>query len=258
MVIPLSSVLDCPMHFVGVIPARFNSTRLPGKPLLEIAGKSLVQWVYERARQASRLDDIIVATDDERIFRAVEGFNGKVVMTSADHPSGTDRVAEVAQSIQADVFINIQGDEPLISPETIDSVCAPFERDADIQVTTACVEITDPEEINSPHAVKVVCNRQGWALYFSRATIPHRRGVGPVYKHLGIYGYRRDFLRMFSSLEVSPLEKIERLEQLRLLENGIPVHVVEVQQDSLGVDTDEDIERVRPLLENEASRSGRN
>ncbi|MEE2840682.1 MAG: 3-deoxy-manno-octulosonate cytidylyltransferase [Acidobacteriota bacterium] len=243
------------MHFVGVIPARFNSTRLPGKPLIEIAGKPMIQWVHQRARQASRLDDIIVATDDERIFRAVEGFEGKAVMTSADHPSGTDRVAEVAQSIEGDVFINIQGDEPLIPTETIDSVCAPFERDADIQVTTACVQISDPAEVNSPHAVKVVFDPQGRALYFSRATIPHRRGVGSVYKHLGIYGYRRDFLRVFSSLPVSPLEKIERLEQLRLLENGIPIHVVEVPQDSLGVDTDEDLDRVRPLLENEASGS---
>jgi 3-deoxy-manno-octulosonate cytidylyltransferase (CMP-KDO synthetase) len=241
------------MHFVGVIPARFNSTRLPGKPLLEIAGKPMIQWVHQRARQASRLDDIIVATDDERIFQAVEAFQGKAVMTSADHPSGTDRVAEVAQSIEGDVFINIQGDEPLIPPETIDSVCSPFERDADIQVTTACVQISDPAEVNSPHAVKVVFDPQGRALYFSRATIPHRRGGGSVYKHLGIYGYRRDFLRVFSSLPVSPLEKIERLEQLRLLENGIPIHVVEVQQDSLGVDTDEDLDRVRPLLENEAS-----
>ncbi len=244
------------MHFVGVIPARFNSTRLPGKPLLEIAGKPLIQWVYERVRQASRLDDIIVATDDERIFQAVESFNGQAVMTSPDHPSGTDRVAEVAQSIEADVFINIQGDEPLISPQTIDVVGEPFERDADIQVTTACVEITDPEEVSSPHAVKVVSNPLGRALYFSRATIPHRRGAGPVYKHLGIYGYRRDFLRVFPSLPVSPLEKIERLEQLRLLENGIPVHVIEVQEDSLGVDTEEDIRRVRPLLENEISGSG--
>ena len=215
----------------------------------------MIQWVHQRARQASRLDDIIVATDDERICRAVEGFEGKAVMTSADHPSGTDRVAEVAQSIEGDVFINIQGDEPLIPTETIDSVCAPFERDADIQVVTACVQISDPAEVNSPHAVKVVFDPQGRALYFSRATIPHRRGVGSVYKHLGIYGYRRDFLRVFSSLPVSPLEKIERLEQLRLLENGIPIHVVEVPQDSLGVDTDEDLDRVRPLLENEASSS---
>ena len=152
------------MHFVGVIPARFNSTRLPGKPLIEIAGKPLIEWVYQRARQASRLDDIIVATDDERIFQAVEGFNGKVVMTSADHASGTDRVAEVAQSVQGDVFINIQGDEPLIPPETIDQVAAPFERDADIQVTTACVEITGPVESNRPHAVKVVVNVVGKAV----------------------------------------------------------------------------------------------
>ena len=238
------------MHFVGVIPARINSTRIPGKPLLKIAGKSLIEWVYERACQASRLDDIIVATDDERILRTVESFNGKVVMTSPDHVSGTDRVAEVAESVQADVFVNMQGDEPLISPETIDQICMPFERDADIKVTTACFEIVDPMEMNDPHTVKVVFNKQGRALYFSRATIPHQQGVGLVYKHIGIYGYRRDCLRIFSDLSVSPLETTERLEQLRLLENDIPIHVVEVMEDSFGVNTDEDIERVRPLLEN--------
>ena len=238
------------MHFVGVIPARLNSTRLPGKPLLEIAGKPLVQWVYLRARQASRLDEVIVATDDERVFSAVEAFGGSVLMTRADHVSGTDRVAEVAQSVEADVFVNIQGDEPLISPATIDQVCTPFERDSEIQVTTARFEITDPEEIESPHVVKVVVNRQDRALYFSRAAIPYRRGHGPVYKHLGIYGYRREFLHILSELKSSTLEETERLEQLRLLENGIPVHVVEVQEDSLGVDTHEDIDRVRPLLEN--------
>jgi 3-deoxy-manno-octulosonate cytidylyltransferase (CMP-KDO synthetase) len=173
-------------------------------------------------------------------------------MTRSDHLSGIDRVAEVAETVQGDVFVNIQGDEPLIAVETIEKVCAPFEGKARVQVTTARVEITDLEEINSPHVVKVVTNEQGRALYFSRAPIPYLRNEpGSVYKHLGIYGYRREFLGMLSKLRPSKLEEIEALEQLRLLENGIPIQVVEVAQDSVGVDTLEDLDRVRPLLENE-------
>ena len=246
------------MHFVGVIPARFNSSRLPGKPLIEIAGKPLIQWVYERACQASRLDEVIVAAEDERVRQRVKDFGGKVLMTASDHLSGTDRVAEVAESTPGDVFVNIQGDEPLIAPDTIDQVCAPFEGNSQLQVTTARVKITDPEEIGSPHVVKVVVDEQDWALYFSRAAIPYpQQGTGSVYKHLGIYGYRREFLHMLVQLSPSRLEEIEALEQLSLLENGIRIRVVEVYQDSLGVDTEEDLERVRPLLENELKDSQR-
>jgi len=246
------------MRFVGVIPARYNSSRIPGKPLIEIAGRPMIQWVYDRASQASSLAEVLVATEDERVLRTVEDFGGRALMTRSDHLSGIDRVAEVAETIQGDVFVNIQGDEPLIAVDTIEKVCSPFEGNARVQVTTARVEITDPEEINNPHVVKVVTNEQGRALYFSRAPIPYLRNEpGSIYKHLGIYGYRREFLRMLSKLRPSKLEDIEALEQLRLLENGIPIQVVEVAQDSVGVDTLEDLDRVRPLLENELKESKR-
>ena len=218
----------------------------------------MIQWVYDRAGQASGLAEVIVATEDERVLRTVEDFGGRALMTRSDHQSGIDRVAEVAETVQGDVFVNIQGDEPLISADTIERVCSPFEGDPRVQVTTARVEITDPEEINNPHVVKVVTNDQGRALYFSRAPIPYLRNEpSSVYKHLGIYGYRREFLRMLSKLKPSKLEKVEALEQLRLLENGIPIQVVEVTKDSVGVDTLEDLERVRPLLENELKGSKR-
>jgi 3-deoxy-manno-octulosonate cytidylyltransferase (CMP-KDO synthetase) len=239
------------MRFIGVIPARYHSTRLPGKALIEIAGRPLVQWVYEQARQASHLDDLVVATDDLRILNTVEGFGGKAVMTRSDHNSGTDRVAELAQSIEADVFVNIQGDEPLISWHTIDGVCSPFERDVEVQITTARIKISDPDQIKSPHVVKVVVDSLERALYFSRAPIPcPQRRAGTFYKHLGIYGYRREFLQALSQLNPSELEETEGLEQLRFLENGVEIRVVEVSEDSPHVDTRDDILRVRPLLEN--------
>ncbi|MCZ6484450.1 MAG: 3-deoxy-manno-octulosonate cytidylyltransferase [Acidobacteria bacterium] len=244
------------MHFVGVIPVRFNSSRLPGKPLIEIAGKPLIQWVYERVSQVSRLAEVIVATEDERVFRRVKDFGGKALMTASDHLTGSDRVAEVAESVQGEVFVNIQGDEPLMAADTIEQVCSPFEGNSQVQITTSRIKITDPAEIDSPDVVKVVVDEQDRALYFSRSTIPYpRKAAGAVYKHLGLYGYRREFLQILSKLRPSRLEKIEALEQLRWLENGIPIQVVEVYQDSLGVDTEEDLERVRPLLENEPEGS---
>lgn len=244
------------MRFVGVIPARYNSTRIPGKPLIEIAGRPMIQWVYDRASQASSLAEVLVATEDERVLRTVEDFGGRALMTHSDHLSGLDRVAEVVESIQGDVFVNIQGDEPLIAVDTIEKVCSAFEGNARVQVTTARVEITDPEEIKNPNVVKVVTNEQGRALYFSRAPIPYLRNEpGAIYKHLGIYGYRREFFGLLPKLRPSKLEKMEALEQLRLLENGIPIQVVEVAQDSIGVDILEDLDRVRPLLENELKES---
>ncbi len=240
------------MRFIGVIPARYASSRFPGKAIIKIAGKTLIQWVYERVCQACCLDDVVVATDDERILQVVEVFGGKVMMTRSGHISGTDRVAEVAESLPGDIFVNIQGDEPLIAPDTIEAVCAPFEDNPEIQVTTARVKITDSREVESPHAVKVVVNGRGQALYFSRSRIPYPRRPTSFYKHLGIYAYRRDFLLALSELKPSPLENIEGLEQLRFLENGISVRVVEVREDSWGVDTIEDVDRVRPLLENMA------
>lgn len=244
------------MRFVGVVPARYQSIRLPGKALIEIAGKPLVQWVYERSCEASFLDEVWVATDDRRIQAAVERFGGKALMTSEEHRSGTDRVAEAASRIEADVYVNIQGDEPLISPSTVDAVCVPFTRDRDVQLTTASVLISRLEEAASPHVVKVVSDEQGRALYFSRAAIPHPRNPpASFFKHLGIYAYRRDLLLALGALRPSRLEKTEGLEQLRFLENGVPIRVVEVENDSLGVDTPEDVERVRPILQNRASGS---
>ena len=245
------------MRFIGVIPARYHSTRFPGKPLVEIAGKPLVQWVYDRAREARHLDDLLVATDDLRILRAVESFGGKAVMTRSDHPSGTDRVSEVAQTIEADVFVNIQGDEPLISPGTIEGICSPFERGIDVQVTTARLEIDRESEIQDPNVVKVVVDGEERALYFSRSVIPYpRQGQTRFFKHLGIYAYRRQLLQKLPQLKPSPLEKNECLEQLRFLENGIPIHVIEVSDDSPQVNTQEDIRRVRPVLENTALIEG--
>lgn len=239
------------MRFIGVIPARFGSSRLPGKPLLRIAGKPLIQWVYERALQVRRLSSLWVATDDERIRECVSAFGGKVMMTRSDHGSGTDRVAEVASRLEADVFVNIQGDEPLISGSTIDSVCRVFEKEPGAQVCTASIHLQEPEEARSPHVVKVVTDINGRALYFSRSPIPFERKPPAQYrKHLGIYAYRRDVLLNLYALSPSNLELTEGLEQLRFLENGMAVHVVEVPDDSVGVDTIEDLERVRPLLEN--------
>lgn len=246
------------MHFVGVIPARYQSSRLPGKALIELAGRSLIEWVYRQSRLCSRLDDVVVATDDERIRQRVEQFGGKVLLTRTDHASGTDRVAEVASRIPGDVFINIQGDEPLIAPETISSVCQPFLTEPELEVSTACVLIEDPEHISSPHVCKVVFNCNGRALYFSRSVIPHpRREGGQHFKHVGIYGYTREFLSRLDQLPPSRLETAEALEQLRFLENGVSIRVVRVEEDSIGVDTPEDVELVRRLLENSVRQSGK-
>ena len=244
------------MRFVGVVPARFASTRLPGKPLLEIAGKPLIQWVYEAASQATCLERVVVATDDERIFRTVLAFGGQVMMTRSDHQSGTDRVAEIAACLDADVFVNVQGDEPLMAAGTIESVCKPFTLNPALQVSTARIRITDPEEARKPQVVKVVTDAAGRALYFSRSLIPFpRREPATWYKHIGIYAYRRQFLLALQDLKPSPLETAECLEQLRFLENGHVIEAVEVTEESLGIDTPEDLERVRPLLQNRPTAS---
>lgn len=238
------------MHFIGIVPARYASTRLPGKVLLPLCGKPMIQWVWERARASRRLEDVIVATDDERIRGVVEGFGGRVEMTSPEHASGTDRIAEVAGRISADVFVNIQGDEPVISPNTIDAVCACFEDKPDTMIATARVRLEDEQALD-PDVVKVVTDSGGRALYFSRAQIPYRRGRGcPYFKHIGIYGYRRNFLLGLQGLRPSALEESEKLEQLRFLDNGFSIQVVTVESDSIGVDNPADLERVRPLLEN--------
>lgn len=207
----------------------------------------MLEHVFERTAQARYLTSVIIATDDERIAAAARGFGAPVRMTRADHPSGTDRVAEVASADTAELIVNIQGDEPLIDPAAIDAAILPLLHDDDIQMGTLKKRIEDPREIGDPNVVKVVTDRAGNAIYFSRSTIPY--GGSQHYKHIGLYVYRRDFLLGYSDLPVGPLERAERLEQLRALENGYPIRVVETEYESLGVDTPEDLERVSKLFE---------
>jgi 3-deoxy-manno-octulosonate cytidylyltransferase (CMP-KDO synthetase) len=242
------------MKAIGIIPARWQATRLPGKPLAEIAGRPMIQHVYERAREAASLTEVIVATDDERILAAVRECGGQAVLTSPDHRSGTDRVAEAAAERDADVVVNIQGDEPLIDPHAIDALVAPFLSEPALSMTTLAVPIRAAEEIDDPGVVKVVVDRHGYALYFSRYPVPYQReegtgSSGGRLKHLGLYAYRADFLQAFSRMEPTPLEQAEKLEQLRALENGERIFVVLTEHDAVSVDTPEDLARVRALVE---------
>ncbi|MBF0143113.1 MAG: 3-deoxy-manno-octulosonate cytidylyltransferase [Magnetococcales bacterium] len=232
-----------------VIPARYASTRLPGKALAEIAGKPMIRHVYERASQA-RVGRVLVATDDLRIARAVTAFGGEAVMTSPEHPSGTDRIAEAIGADFQGLVVNVQGDEPMLVPGMIDEVVAPLVADPGIPMGTLAHLLTDAEEFQSRDVVKVVTDRRGFALYFSRAPIPcHRDGVagegGGPFRHVGLYAYRADFLRRFSRLPPTPLEQAEKLEQLRALEHGYPIRVVTTSHRAVGVDTPEDLEKVR-------------
>jgi 3-deoxy-manno-octulosonate cytidylyltransferase (CMP-KDO synthetase) len=244
-----------PQKILGIIPARFASSRFPGKPLASIAGQPLIQRVVERCQEARSLDEVIVATDDERI-RAVATRFCRVEMTAAGHPSGTDRVAEVAARCGCDAVVNIQGDEPLIDPGSIDAVAGALAR---AEMSTAATPVRDPAEYDNPNVVKVVVNQAGQALYFSRRTIPYLRDAAsgsvseqlaafPFLKHLGIYGYRRDTLLRLVRFPVTPLEAAEKLEQLRALERGIPMAVVRVEHDSVGVDVPADVARVERWL----------
>ncbi|TCL64791.1 3-deoxy-manno-octulosonate cytidylyltransferase (CMP-KDO synthetase) [Hydrogenispora ethanolica] len=239
------------MKVLGVIPARYQSTRLPGKPLLDIVGKPMIQWVYESAKTASLLDEVLVATDDQRICDAVRQFGGTVELTAADHPTGTDRLAEVARRHDADLIINIQGDEPLIRGEVIDSIIQPLVADMTLPMSTAKVRLTEPAQIEEPSVVKVVTDEEGYALYFSRSPIPYPRKaeMAQYWKHVGLYGYRREFLLKYVELPQTTIELTESLEQLRVLSYGYRIKVVEVAQDSVGVDTPADLERVRAILE---------
>ena len=234
------------MRAVGVIPARYASSRFPGKPLADLRGRPLVQHVYERARRSKTLARVVVATDDLRIRDAVVAFGGEVQLTGLHHPSGTDRVAEVAASLSCEIVVNIQGDEPLIEPPMIDEAVSPFFVESDLIMGTVCRRLEKEEEWQSPHVVKVVRDRRGFALYFSRAPIPYARVQGrhSYYKHIGLYVYRREFLLTLASLAPTPLEETEQLEQLRALEYGYPIRVVETKYDSIGVDTPEDLERI--------------
>lgn len=233
----------------GIIPARYQSTRFPGKPLADICGKPMIQHVYERAKAASVLEDVLVATDDARIYEAVTGFGGKAVMTSPHHSTGTDRLAEVATELDSDIVVNIQGDEPLLRPESIEQAVRPLLEDESLEMSTLKLRIENPEDVLDPNVVKVVTDLNGNALYFSRAPIPYpREGTTTYYRHIGLYVYRREFLLRFAKLAPTPLETIEKLEQLRALENGYKIRVVETEYSAIGVDTPEDLEKVKQIL----------
>ena len=243
------------MKILGIIPARYASTRFPGKPLAPIAGKPLIQHVVEQCEKAKSLSEVIVATDDTRIWEVAQNFC-RAEMTVPEHPSGSDRIAEVAARCACDAVLNIQGDEPLIDPTVIDAVAAALARE---EMSTAATRIKDAAEYDNANVVKVVVNAAGRALYFSRRTIPYLREAAsrsvseqlaafPFLKHLGIYGYWRETLLRLVKFPVSPLENAEKLEQLRALENGIQIAVVKVDYDSVGVDVPEDVRRVERLL----------
>ena len=260
------------MNVVGVIPVRYGSTRFPGKALAKLNGIPLIQHVYEQAKQAQQLDEVIVATDDERIAATVGRFKGRAVMTSTNHRSGTDRIAEVARALDAQVIINIQGDEPLIRPEQIDQVAQFLLAHRAVPMATLMTKLVRCEDVASPNVVKLVVDQDGYALYFSRAPIPHVRVQGgskpqasssksedspaacslqPAawYKHIGLYGYQRYFLLQFPHLSAAPLEQFEQLEQLRALEHGYKIKVLETPHDPIGVDTPEDLQRVEAWLQ---------
>lgn len=244
------------MKSICVIPARYSSTRLPGKPLKDIFGKPMICRVWERASRAKSVAEVIVATDDERIIQAVENNFGRAIMTRADHKTGTDRLAEVAGKFpDVDVIVNVQGDEPLIEPSLIDELIAEFVKDDDLQMATVATELTDADEMNNPNNVKVVLDRYNNALYFSRSLIPYPRNAGnaKVFKHIGIYAYRRQFLIDYAKMEPTPLEKSESLEQLRALENGFKIRVIKSDCRFVGVDTEEDLKLVNEIYRREAT-----
>jgi 3-deoxy-manno-octulosonate cytidylyltransferase (CMP-KDO synthetase) len=237
---------------VAVIPARYESTRFPGKPLADIAGKPMIEHVYRRTASAPGIDAVVVATDDGRIAAAVESFGGAVRMTRSVHRTGTDRVAEVAADLNCEIIVNVQGDLPMIEPGMISQVVQPFS-DAGVQMSTLRQRITDPSDYSNPNVVKVVVDRAGNALYFSRSPVPFLRsreavGAQPVYKHLGLYAYRRAFLLTLAALPQTALEVAESLEQLRVLEHDFRIRTVETQYESIEVDIPEDAERVRRQL----------
>lgn len=254
-----------PIRVVVAIPARYASTRLFGKPLAMIGDRPMIQHVFERAARAKGVTSVLVATDDERIAQAVRSFNGNVVLTRTDHPSGTDRLAEVFADMEADVVINVQGDEPFLEPEIIEALIKPFLIDPKLRFATLKTPITDPADLLDSTIAKVVVDKDDFALYFSRSPIPFLRDameMGPdgikinlpkeeqVFKQVGLYGYRRDFLLEFSKWAPSPLELLEKLEQLRALHHGVKIKVVTVAHSGLSVDTPADLERARTIFNN--------
>ena len=238
------------MKVIGVIPARFNSTRFPGKVLANLRGKPIIQHVYERAKKAKRLDEILIATDDERVFKVAEKFGAKVVMTSKEHLTGTDRVSEAVKKLKAEIVINIQADAPLINPLMIDKVAEVLLDDSNLIMATLMKRIEKKGELCNPNIVKVVTDSQGFALYFSRSPIPYAKNNFISYKHIGAYGYRRKFLLTFVQLPRSPLEKMENLEQLRALENGYKIKMVQTDNDMIEIDTEEDLIMAKKFISN--------
>jgi 3-deoxy-manno-octulosonate cytidylyltransferase (CMP-KDO synthetase) len=254
-------------RIVAIIPARYASTRLPGKPLVDIAGVPMILRVVRRARRVPAIDRVIVATDDHRVLDTVTAAGEEALMTASEHRTGTDRLAEVAAKLDAEIIINVQGDEPLIDPATIESALSPLLEDQSIVMSTTCEPIESPEDVINPNVVKVVTDRAGFAIYFSRSPIPFPRSEVLKYgslqealraqpellqfyaKHTGLYVYRREFLLKFTRLAPTKLEEVEALEQLRVIENGYKIKVVRVKDRSIGVDTPEDLERVREEIE---------
>lgn len=242
-----------------VVPARYASSRFPGKPLAPIAGRPMLQHVLERVRRAQKVSRVVVATDDARIQKAVADFGGEAVMTRADHASGTDRVAEVAVHVPAEIYVNVQGDEPLIDPGTVDALVEAMTEDDSVRIATPCALIEKPEDIMDPNIVKVVRDFDGNALYFSRAPIPWVRDrdesvAAQHWKHLGLYAFRRDALLDFPTLPPGELERLEQLEQLRWLENDYRIRVVETDYDAVSVDVPSDVERIEKLLREDKLR----
>lgn len=238
------------MKFLGVIPARYKSTRLPQKILKDICGHTMIEWVYKRVKK-SKLDKVIVATDSKEIEEAVKKFGGEVILTSEEHKNGTSRIGEVSRKFpEYDIIINIQGDEPLIEPEMIDSLIDSFKENSSIEMITLKHQLKNREDIENPNCVKVVTDIYDNALYFSRYPIPYPRENSGVkyFKHIGIYGYKREFLKKYISLEQTPLEREESLEQLRVLENGYKIKVLETPFEIVGVDTIENLEEVRKII----------
>lgn len=244
------------MRAIGVIPARLGSTRLPNKVLLPIAGKTMIQHVWEQAKQIRGLDGVWIACDDVKVFDAVKAFGGKAVMTSVDHPNGTSRISEAidkikAEGMDADLVINIQGDQPLLDVFAIEQVTETLKKSSDLQMATLAIRSKSAVEYRNPNVVKVVCDESGRALYFSRSPLPFWRDTDEIpefWKHIGIYGYRRDFLKKFVSWPSGRLEQLEKLEQLRVIERGFPIQVIETKQDFISVDTAEDLKEAEKAL----------
>jgi len=243
------------MNSIAIIPSRYSSTRLEGKPLIDIAGKPMIQWVYESAQKAQLIDQVIVATDDRRILETVSHFGGKAERTSAHHLSGTDRIAEVAANLPCDIIVNLQGDEPLMDPQLIDEVVRLVMDNTGIYMASAKSPIKKREDLMNPNVVKVVSDCDGYALYFSRSPIPYcstrvEGGYNTIgFKHIGLYVYKKEFLMNLVALDPSPLEKLEGLEQLRALENGYRIKLIYTEYDSIGVDAPEDVEQVIKKIE---------